>query len=99
MELSWWITTVFRVIDLGAMKTVVSSKLNQCENWVQDMEWEGQKGEQSPNGNILEFSDRQVKDPYNTVWPPVGDIVFLNSSPKLGQGHWGSPFHGHALCR
>jgi hypothetical protein len=63
------------------------------------MEWEGGKGEQSPDGNVSEFAVRQVKDLYDTVWPPVGDIVFPNLSPKLDQGHWGRPFWGHALCR
>ncbi len=87
MELVGWIAAVFREIDLGAMNAVVSSKLNQCEYWVQHTEWEGWKGEQSPDGNILEFPVCQVKDLYNTVQLPVGDIVFPNLSPKLGQGH------------
>jgi hypothetical protein len=98
MDLIGWITTVFRIIDEGAMNAVVSSNLNQCKNQVQHMEWEGQKDEQSPNGSILEFPIRQVENLYNTVQPPVGNIVVLYLSPKLGQGRWGCPFHGRALC-
>jgi hypothetical protein len=90
VELVGWIATVFREIVLGAMNAVVSSKLNT--------KWEGWKGEQSPNANVSEFPVCQVKDPYDTVWPPVGDIVFPNLSPKLDQGCWGRPFRGCALC-
>ena len=78
MEIVGWIATIFRETDLGAINAVVSSKLNQCENRVQHTEWEGQKGEQSPDGNVSEFLVRQVKDPYDTVWPPIGDILFPN---------------------
>ena len=81
------------------MNAVVSSMLNQGENQVQHTEWEGQKGEQSPDGNVLEFPVRPVEDPYDTVWPPVGDILFPNLSLKLGQGHWGRPLPGRALCQ
>ncbi len=98
MELVGWIATVFREIDLGAMNAVMSNKLNQCKNQVRHTEWEGWKGEQSPNGNVLESPVRQVEDPYDTVQPPVGDIVFPNLSPKLGKGRWGCPFRGQALC-
>jgi hypothetical protein len=97
MELVGWIAAVFRVINKGATYTVVKS--NQCERQVQHMEWEGRKGKQSPDGNVSEFPVRQVKDTYNTVWPPVGNILVLYSSPKLGQGRWGRWFHGRTSCR
>jgi hypothetical protein len=60
MELVGWIATVFRVINKGAMYTVV--KLNQCERQVRHTEWEGRKGKQSSDGNVMEFPIRQVKD-------------------------------------
>ncbi len=82
MELVGWIAAVFRVINKGAIYTVV--KLNQCERWVGHTEWEGRKGKQSPDGNVSEFSIRQVEDLYNTVWPPVGYIVVLYLPLKLG---------------
>jgi hypothetical protein len=63
MELVGWIAAVFREIYLGAMNAVMVSKLNQGENRVRHTEWEGWKGEQSPNGNVLEFPICQVKDP------------------------------------
>ncbi len=95
MELVGWIAAVFRVINKGATYTVV--KFNQCERQVQHMEWEGRKGKQSPDGSVSEFPVRQVEDSYNTVQPPVGNIVVLYSSPKLEKGHWGCLFRGHAL--
>ncbi len=91
------IAAAFRKLDLGAIHAVVVNKLNQGENRVRHTKWEGRKGEQSPDGNVAEFPIHQVKYPYDTVWPPVGDIVFPNSSPKLGQGRWGRLFHGCAL--
>jgi hypothetical protein len=39
--------------------------------------WEGLKGKQSTNGNVSKFPIHQVKDPYDTVWPPVWNIVHL----------------------
>jgi hypothetical protein len=63
IELVGWIHDDFREIDLGAMNAVVSSKLNQCKNRVQHTEREGRKGEQSPDGNVLEFPACQVEDP------------------------------------
>jgi hypothetical protein len=96
MELIGWIAAVFRVINKGAMVTAM--KLNQCESRVRHMEWEGRKGKQSPDGNISEFAICQVKDSYDTVWPPVGNILVLYSSPKLGQGLWGCLFRGRVLC-
>ncbi len=96
MELVGWIAAVFRVINKGASYTVV--KLNQCERRVQHTEWEGRKGKQSPDGIVSEFPVRQVENSYNTVWPPVGNIMVLYMSPKLGQRRWGCPFCGHALC-
>jgi hypothetical protein len=65
---------VFGVINKGAMKTVV--KFSQCMRLARHTEWEGRKGKQSPDGNIPEFSVRQVEDSYNTVLPPVGKNVF-----------------------
>jgi hypothetical protein len=96
MELIGWIAADFRVINKGATKTVV--KFSQCVRWVQHMEWEGRKGEKSPDGNISEFSVRQVEESYDTVPPPVQNIVVLLSSSKLGKGHRRCPFHGRALC-
>jgi hypothetical protein len=75
MELVGWIATVFRIIDKRAMNAVVSSNLNQCENRVRHMEWEGRKGEQSPDGNASEFPVHKVEDSYDTVRPPAGNIV------------------------
>ncbi len=92
------IATAFREIDLGAMHAVVVNKLNQGENRERHTKWQGRIGEQSPDENVAEFPIRHVEYPYDTVWPPVGNIVFPNSSPKLGQGCWGRPFHGCALC-
>jgi hypothetical protein len=96
MELVGLIAAVFRVINKGAMNTVV--KFSQCERRVQHMKWEGRKGKQSPGGNVLEFPTRQVEDSYNTALPPVGNIVFPYLSPKLSKGHRGCPFRSHALC-
>ncbi len=65
--------------------------MNQCENQVQNTEWEGRKGEQSPDGNVLEFPVRRVEDLYNTVCPPVETIVVPYLSPKIGPGPLGMP--------
>jgi hypothetical protein len=83
MELLGWIAAVFRVINKRATYTVV--KFNQCERRVRHMEWEGRKGKQSPDWSISEFLVCQVEDLYDTVPPPVGNIVFLHLSPKLGR--------------
>jgi hypothetical protein len=95
-ELVRWISTV--EIDEGAINAFVKGKLSPSEHRVWNAEWEGLKGKQSTNGNVSKFPVCQVEDLYNTVWPPVGNTVVPNLSPKLGQGRWGCPFRGHALC-
>jgi hypothetical protein len=75
MKPKGWTAAVFRVINKGATKTVV--KLSQRMRWVQHTEWEGRKGKQSPDGNVSKFPVCQVEDWYDTVPPPVGNILFL----------------------
>jgi hypothetical protein len=90
MELVGWITAVFWDIDLGAVNAVVKGKLNQGENLVRHTEWEGRKGKQSPNGNVSEISICQVKDLYDTVWPP-GEYCGPKLVSKIGPGLLGMP--------
>jgi hypothetical protein len=98
-ELVKWIAIVFREIDEVAINAVVKGKLSQGQHRVQHAEWEGLKGKQSTNGSISKFPVCQVEDPYDAVWPQVGNTVLPNLSSKLGQGRWGCPFHGHPLCQ
>ncbi len=61
MVLVRWIATVFREIDEVAINAVMKGKLSQGEHREGHAEWEGLKGKQSTNGNVLKFPLCRVK--------------------------------------
>jgi hypothetical protein len=68
-------------------------------NRVRHTKREDQEEEQGPNRDVMQHPVSQVEYTNITIWPPVGDTLFPNLSPKFGQGHWGSPLCNRALGR
>jgi hypothetical protein len=62
------------------------SKLRGGKDRIQHTEWKDRQGEQGPDKSVSQFPVRQVKYPYDTGRPPVGNIVMENLLLKLGQG-------------
>jgi hypothetical protein len=85
-------------VDLRAVTALVS-KLRFELDRIRHTKWEDRQGEQGPDRNVTQYPVSQVEYQYDTVRPSVGNIVYPNLLPKLGQGHWGSLFHGRALRR
>jgi hypothetical protein len=75
------------------------SKLRVKLDRVRHTKWKDWQEEQGPNRNIMHCPVRQAEYPYDIGRPPVGNIVYLNLSPKLGQGCWGSSFRGRVSRR
>jgi hypothetical protein len=81
------------IINLRAVTALVSMLRFKVDR-VRHAKWEDPEEEQGPNRDVTECPISRVKYTSNTVWPPVGDIVFPYLSPKFAQGCWGSPLCG-----
>jgi hypothetical protein len=86
------------IIDLRAITALVS-KLRFKLELVKHTKSEDRQREQGPDRNIMQCPIHQVEYLYDTDRPPVGNIVYSNLLPKLGQGRWGSPFRGRMSRR